>query len=258
MKFLSWNVNGVRAVHRKGELLSWIKGEKADFYCLQETKAHREQLGDEILNIKGYTSLWNAPSNGKRGYSGVAIYAKETPQKIEDALDVADCDGEGRLLILHYPKFILVNCYFPKSDTYGARFDYKMSFYDAFLKKMEKMRRMGKSIIFCGDVNVAHEPIDLARPVPNEKSPGYLPEERGWVDEVIDAGYVDTFRHLYPAKKEAYTWWDMVTRARDRNVGWRIDYFFISQDLLPHLKTATIYSEKYGSDHCPTGITLNI
>ena len=258
MKLVSWNVNGIRAVHRKNIFLPWFASEKADFICLQETKAHQEQLPDELLSVAGYHSYWNAPSNGKKGYSGVSVYAKRKPDEVLYGLGETEYDGEGRVLILIYPEFALINCYFPKSDKYGPRFEYKMPFYDKFLEKVEAIRRTGISIIFCGDVNAVHEEIDLARPGPNEGNPGYLPEERAWVDEVIARGYIDTFRHMYPDKRDAYTWWDMVTRARDRNVGWRIDYFFISQDLSGKLKRAFIESEVYGSDHCPVGIELSM
>jgi len=256
MKLLSWNVNGIRAVHRKEIFLSWVKSSKADIICLQETKAHPEQLPEEIRNIHGYHSYFNAPTNGKKGYSGVAVYSKNKPLKVDYGLGSSPYDGEGRVIVAHFEEFALINCYFPKSDAYGARYEYKMPFYDAFLEKIDELQRGGKSIIFCGDVNAAHEEIDLARPKANEGSPGYLPEERAWVDEVISHGYVDTFRFLHPNKVAAYTWWDMVTHARDRNVGRRIDYFFVSQDLAPRLRKAFIESEQFGSDHCPVGIEM--
>ena len=160
------------------------------------------------------------------------------------------------MIVAHYKDFVLLNVYFPNAGRGHDRLEYKMEFYDAFLEYIEKFRKKGKSVIFCGDVNTAHEEIDLARPQANEERTGFLPEERAWIDEVVTAGYIDTFRHFYPNKKDAYTYWDLITRARDRNVGWRIDYFFVSHDLANQLKGAAILSDVYGSDHCPIFLEL--
>jgi len=255
MKLISWNVNGLRAVHRKDVFLPFIKKVKPDILCLQETKSSEDQLVDEIKNVKGYYSYY-ASSQLRKGYSGVAIYSKEKPLKVECGMGIKKFDQEGRLLIAHYKNFVLLNGYFPNGGAGPERFKYKMEFYDAFLKYIEKLRKKGKKIIFCGDVNTAHEAIDLARPKANEKNTGFLPEERAWIDEVVYSGYIDTFRYFYPNKKDAYSYWDMKTRARDRNVGWRIDYFFISSDLSSKLNKAGILSKELGSDHCP--ITLEL
>lgn len=255
-KIISWNVNGLRAVHRKNGFLEFIKKEKPDILCLQEMKARKEQLPDEIRNIFGYHSYFNSPEE-KKGYSGVAIYTKEEPKKVEYGMGVKKFDTEGRLIAAHYDDFILLNVYFPNGGGGPARLKYKLDFYDEFLEFIEKFRKHGKKIIFCGDVNTAHEAIDLARPKENEENTGFLPEERAWIDEVVYHGYTDVFRHLYPHKVGAYTYWDMKTRARDRNVGWRIDYFFVSQDLLLKIKSTKILSDVYGSDHCPVELILD-
>jgi len=255
MKIISWNVNGLRAVHRKDMFLGFVKKQKPDILCLQETKAHKDQLPEEILNINSYYSYFSS-SQTKKGYSGVAIYTKEKPTKVEYGIGVKEFDEEGRIVVAHYKNFVLFNVYFPNGGGGPHRLKYKLEFYDAFLEKIERLRKRGKKIIFCGDVNTAHEEIDLARPKQNEDNTGFLPEERAWIDEVVYSGYVDTFRHFYPNKKDAYTYWDMKTRARDRNVGWRIDYFFVSSNLAPKLKSTKILSDVYGSDHCPIVLGL--
>lgn len=253
---ISWNVNGLRAVHTRGQFLEFIKKEKPDILCLQEVKAREEQLSEEVRTIAGYHSYFNSPHE-KKGYSGVAIYTKEKPKKVEYGMGVEKLDTEGRLLAAYYDDFVLLNIYFPNGGGGPARLAYKLEFYDAFLAHIEKFRKQGKKIIFCGDVNTAHEAIDLARPKENENSTGFLPEERAWIDEVISHGYTDVFRHFNPNKKDAYTYWDMKTRARDRNVGWRIDYFFVSQSLLPKVRGTKILSDVYGSDHCPIAMDIN-
>ena len=254
-KLISWNVNGLRAVHRKDGFLDFLKKERPDMLCLQETKASEDQLPDDLRAIPGYHAYF-ASSKVKKGYSGVAVYTKEKPMKVEYGLGIKKFDDEGRLLVAHFRDFVLLNAYFPNGGGGPARLKYKLEFYDAFLAYIEKLRKKEKKIIFCGDVNTAHEAIDLARPKENEKSTGFLPEERAWIDEVVYHGYTDVFRHFYPNKTEAYTYWDMKTRARDRNVGWRIDYFFVSPDLLPHVKSVKILADVYGSDHCPVTIEM--
>lgn len=256
-RIISWNTNGLRATHKNGQFLPFIKKEKPDILCLQETKAREEQLPEEIRNISGYYSYFNSPHE-KKGYSGVAIYTKEKPKKVEYGMGVKKFDTEGRLLAAHYDDFIVLNVYFPNGGGGPARLKYKLDFYDAFLAHIEKLRKQGKKVIFCGDVNTAHEAIDLARPKENEESTGFLPEERAWIDEVVYHGYTDVFRHLNPNKKDTYTYWDMKTRARDRNVGWRIDYFFVSNDLLSKVKSTKILHDVYGSDHCPISMDIDI
>jgi exodeoxyribonuclease-3 len=254
MKFISWNVNGLRALHKKGNF-QWLINESPDFFCLQEVKANPDQLLEEIKKIEGYFAYFNFPTL-KKGYSGVAVYTKKEPIKVDYGMGIEELDQEGRLLGLHFEDFVLFNVYFPNGGGGPERLDYKFRFYDAFLEYIEKIRKTGKKIIFCGDVNTAHEAIDLARPKENEENTGFLPEERAWLDEVVNHGYVDTFRHFYPTKTASYTYWDMKTGARMRNVGWRIDYFFVSLDLIKDLKAAKIHSEILGSDHCPLEIEI--
>lgn len=255
MKIISWNVNGLRALHRKGNF-SWIVNESPDIFCFQEVKAHPDQLIDEIKKSEGYHAYF-AFSEVKKGYSGVAVYTKKEPKKVDYGMGIKEFDQEGRLLGLYFEDFALFNIYFPNGGGGPERLAYKFRFYDVFLAYIEKVKKQYKGkIIFCGDVNTAHEAIDLARPRENEENTGFLPEERAWIDEVINHGYVDIFRNIYPAKIGAYTYWDMKSAARERNVGWRIDYFFISQDLIRQVKSVKIHNEIYGSDHCPIEIVL--
>ncbi len=254
MQIISWNVNGLRAIHKKGNFAEIIKKD-ADILCLQETKAEADQLAEEVRNPEGYFSYFSH-SKTRKGYSGVGVYTKVKPEKVEEGMGLKDMDQEGRLLVLYFKDFVLLNCYFPNGGGGPERLKYKLDFYDAFLGFTENLRKNGHKVIVCGDVNTAHEAIDLARPKENEKNTGFLPEERAWIDELINHGYVDIFRHLNQNKTEAYSYWDMKTAARERNVGWRIDYFFISSDLLPRVKQATIMSDFYGSDHCPVVLGL--
>ncbi len=254
MKILSWNVNGLRAVHKKESWNDFL-AENPDIFCLQETKAHPDQLPENLRETEGYFSYF-AHSEIKKGYSGVAIYTKTEPEKVVYGMGIEKFDQEGRLLTLYFKNFVLLTVYFPNGGMGPERLQYKLDFYDAFLDYIEKIKKSGHKIIFCGDVNTAHEEIDLARPKANEDNTGFLPIEREWIDEVVRHGYIDTFRYKNPNKKDAYSYWDMKTRARDRNVGWRLDYFFISSDLQSKLKTAFILTDIYGSDHAPTGIEL--
>ena len=254
MKLISWNVNGLRAVAKKG-FLDWLYESSPDILCLQETKAEAEQLPPEVRDPKGYFAYFSH-SKGRKGYSGVALYSKTKPDKVEYGIGIKQFDDEGRIVIGHYGDFVLLNIYFPNGGGGEERLRYKLEFYDAFLSYIEKLRAKGKHVIFCGDVNTAHEAIDLARPKENQKNTGFLPEERAWIDEVINLGYVDTFRYHNPHKAEAYTYWDMKTRARERNVGWRIDYFFIAPDKLSQLAGSGIMTNVFGSDHCPIWIDL--
>jgi exodeoxyribonuclease-3 len=254
--FISWNVNGIRAVEKKG-FIEWVDSCGADILCLQETKAHKEQLSDKILNIDSYNSNWS--SGVRKGYSGVATYSKIEPLDNESGFDGEErFDCEGRILVSYYEKFVLLNIYFPNGQKDDERLQYKLDFYDATLEFCEELRKQGKSLIICGDYNTAHNEIDLARPQANVNTSGFLRIERDWMDKFESYGYIDTFRKLHPDTKDAYSWWSYRTAARKRNVGWRLDYFYISPDLLPKLKRAEILTEVMGSDHCPVLLELDI
>ena len=252
VRILSWNVNGIRAAYKKG-ILNWFSKEQPDILCIQETKAMKEQLPQDLLNVNGYTSYFSSAE--RKGYSGTATYTKVNPVKVANGIGIKKFDSEGRFLITEFDEFILFNIYFPNGKAKKERLQYKMDFYEAFLKHLKKLLKQDKKIVICGDVNTAHKEIDLARPKANEKISGFLPEERKWIDKLLETGFTDTFRK-FNQKPEQYTWWDMMTRARDRNVGWRIDYFFISDNLNDNLKNAIILPEVMGSDHCPVGIEL--
>lgn len=250
----SFNVNGIRAIHKKG-FLEWINNANPDILCLQETKAQKEQLPEELINIKGYKSYWHSAE--KKGYSGVAIYAKKEPENIIYGIGNNLFDIEGRAIFIEYDKFILANAYFPNGGRGPERVDYKLKFYDELFFFLEKNYRDRKGVIVVGDYNTAHKEIDLARPKENEKNTGFLPEERQWIDKIINLGYVDIFRK-FNKEPEQYTYWDMFTRARERNVGWRIDYFMVSNDIEKFITKAQIHSDIFGSDHCPISIELKI
>ena len=255
LRLLSWNVNGIRAVYKKG-FVDWFLKENPDILCLQETKAHPDQLTDDLLYINGYKSYFSS-SIVKKGYSGVAIYTKQEPVKVEQGFGIPKFDDEGRIIIADYKSFVLINIYYPNGKASEERLQYKMDFYDAFLKYAENLKSKGKKIIICGDVNTAHKEIDLARPKENSKISGFLPMEREWLDKFFSHGYLDTFR-MFNDEPEQYSWWNMVTRARDRNVGWRIDYFFVSDNFKKNIKNAFILQEVMGSDHCPVGVELEV
>lgn len=252
MKILCWNVNGIRAVQRKG-FLEWLYRESPDIICLQETKASPEQLEKDLQEPRGYHTYWSYPE--RKGYSGVATFTREQLLKVEYGFGVADFDLEGRTIIAEYPEFVLLNVYFPNGKKDASRLKYKMDFYEAFLRYADSLKAGGKKLVICGDVNTAHKEIDLARPKENVKISGFLPEERAWIDKFIAHGYVDTFRHFTPMPNQ-YTWWDLKTGARERNVGWRLDYFFVTENLLSSVLKAFIMPEVMGSDHCPVGIVL--
>ncbi len=257
MKLISWNVNGLRALQRKELFQPFLEKYQPDILCMQETKSHREQLSEDIINIPGYISYFE--SGIRKGYSGVAIYSKTEPISIQTGFKLDDIfDQEGRIQIATYEKFILINIYFPNGGSGAERLAYKMKFYAALLQYLEGIDYSNKKIIITGDVNTAHTEIDLARPKENLKTSGFLPEERAWIDTLIqEYGFSDTLR-LKTDKPELYTWWDMKTRARDRNIGWRIDYFFVSTLLKGKVKDAYILSDVYGSDHCPVVLELDI
>lgn len=257
MKIISWNTNGLRATVKQGYFTPLFAFNNPDIVCFQEIKCEPEQLDDSTRNLKGYNSYFSF-SKLRKGYSGVAIYSKLKPEKIEYGFGIKKFDDEGRTLVAYYSDFILINCYFPNGGGGEERLKYKLEFYDAFLEFINKLKSEKKNVIFCGDVNTAHTEIDLARPKENENNTGFLPIEREWMDELVNNGWVDIFRNLYPTKKDVYTYWDMKTRARDRNVGWRIDYFFASQSLMKKVKSFKTLTEYMGSDHCPIMLDISI
>ena len=254
LKLLSWNVNGYRAALKKG-FGPFIGGCGADILGLQEVKSRPEQLTPADTDFPGYKYAWNCAE--RKGYSGVAAFYRQEPLEVSNGFGVERFDSEGRVIALEYPKFHLLNVYFPNGGQGPERLKYKLDFYDAFLDHIEKLRKTGKAVIFCGDVNTAHNEIDLARPKENAENSGFMPVERAWLDKISGKGWVDTFRAFHP-EPDQYTWWDYKTRARERNVGWRIDYYFINKEKASLVKDAFILPEVQGSDHCPVGIILKL
>lgn len=250
---VSWNVNGVRAVTKKG-FFTWLEKAQPDVLCLQETKAHVEQLSDDILKPAGYETFWS--SANRKGYSGTAVFTKVQPRLSVTNFDEDWLDEEGRVIMIEYADFLLFNVYFPNGGSGPERLKYKLVFYDKFMKYIEGYRKKGKNIVVCGDYNTAHFEIDLARPKENVKNSGFMPIERKKLDKLVELGYVDTFRQFHKEPNQ-YSYWDQKSRARDRNVGWRIDYFWVNQEFMPHVKDAFIWPDVMGSDHCPVGIRVD-
>lgn len=249
MKFISWNVNGLRACVGKG-FLDFFKEADADIFCLQETKL---QAGQIDLELPGYHQYWNYAE--KKGYSGTAIFAKEEALRVTCGIGMEEHDHEGRVLTLEYPDFYFVTVYTPNSQNELARLDYRMKWEDDFLSYLKKLEET-KPVIFCGDLNVAHKEIDLKNPKSNRKNAGFTDEERGKFTALVEAGFIDTFRHFYPDLEGVYSWWSYRFSARAKNAGWRIDYFLTSASLKDRLEDAMIYSEVMGSDHCPVGLII--
>ena len=252
MKLYSWNVNGIRAVQKKG-FVDWVLRETPDVLCLQETKAQFSQLEKELTNIEGYFSYWNAPV--KKGYSGVATYTRKKPVSVQYGIGTDRYDEEGRIIVTEYPAFTLLNIYFPNGQRDQERLDYKLAFYDEVLAYCVELMKDGKKVIVCGDFNTAHHPIDLKNPKSNETNSGFLPIEREYLDKWMDSGFVDTFRHFYPDTVK-YSWWSYMFQARPKNVGWRIDYFLVSRNMIDSVKDADILCDVMGSDHCPVALYL--
>lgn len=252
---LSWNVNGIRSVHKKG-FLDWLTKEKPDVICLQEIKAGIDQVPADLKNIPGYHCFFNPAK--RPGYSGVATLTLEKPISVREGFGIPEFDCEGRTLITEFSKFILINVYFPSGTSGPERLAFKMRFYDAFLDFCQNFRKTAKKpIVICGDVNTAHREIDLKNPKENAKNSGFLPEERAWIDKLISHGYVDTYRHLNPDKVE-YSWWTHRFQARARNIGWRLDYHFVTQDFVGSVKESFVLGKVPGSDHAPVGIRLEL
>lgn len=255
IKLFSWNVNGLRAVHRKGYFLEFLERVRPDIVGIQETKCRPEQLTDELLNTPGYHTYWAAAE--RAGYSGTALYSRREPLTVRAGFGIEEYDREGRTIVADYGDFVFITAYFPNGSRDHSRVPFKMNYKADFLAFVEGLRAQGRSVIFCGDINTSHRPIDLARPRQNQNTTGFLPLEREWLDQVVALGYLDTFRALYPDKEGAYTWWSQVTFSRTKNVGWRLDYFFITPDLLPRVIDAEIHPDVEGSDHCPVSLTLD-
>ncbi len=252
MRLLSWNVNGIRAAQRKG-FVDWVSQIGPDILCIQETKASPEQLSEELTAMPGYHVYFSSAE--RKGYSGVATYSNVKPQDVAHGLGIEKFDNEGRILRMDYADFTLFNIYFPNGKSSEERLDYKMEFYDAFLEHLGQLKRQGRNVVVCGDVNTAHKEIDLARPKPNEKISGFLPVERAWMDQWVSQGYVDTLR-MFNQEPGQYSWWDARGGGRSKNVGWRIDYFFVSESMKDKVTGAFIMPDVMGSDHCPIGIDL--
>lgn len=248
MKFVSWNVNGLRACITKG-FEDFFRSEDADFFCIQETKLQPEQL---TFKPEGWHIFLS--SAVKKGYSGTAIYTKHEPLSVAYGIN-GEHNDEGRVITLEYPRFYLVNCYIPNAQHGLARIDYRMEFEDAMRAYLSELSSK-KPLVYTGDLNVAHNPIDLARPKDNVGNAGYSDEERGKMTELLAAGFTDSFRYLYPERTEAYTWWSYRMNARERNIGWRIDYFIVSNAIAERIKDSTIYADVLGSDHCPVGLDI--
>ncbi len=249
MRFVSWNVNGLRACVKKG-FEDAFYGLDADFFCLQETKL---QYGQSDLPLSGYTGYWNYAE--KKGYSGTAIFARQPAESVRLGMDLPEHDGEGRVITLEYPEFFLVCVYTPNSQDGLRRLDYRMSWEDAFREYLQELDR-SKPVIVCGDMNVAHQEIDLKNPDSNRMNPGFTDEEREKMTVLLSSGFTVSFRHLHPDARDAYSWWSYRAAARERNVGWRIDYFLVSDRLRDHIQRAFICPEILGSDHCPVGLDL--
>jgi exodeoxyribonuclease-3 len=252
-KLISWNVNGIRAAEKKG-FLEWLAASNADLVAVQETKAHPEQLSASLLNPPGYLSAWNSAE--RKGYSGTGTYSRHAPVKVITGMNEPRFDTEGRVLIHEFEPFVFFNIYFPNGGRGAEWVAYKLAFYRRFLEVARNYMDGGHPIVATGDFNTAYAEIDLTRPKENVDHSGFMPEERAGLGEFFEAGLIDTFRHLHPDTVK-YSWWDVVTRARERNVGWRLDYFMVSPDLADRIVTADIHEEVMGSDHCPVSLVLS-
>ena len=253
MKLISWNVNGLRAAMGKG-FKEFFEKIDADIFCVQETKMQEDQIDIEISDLfKNYNSYWNSAI--KKGYSGTAVFTKKKPIKVSYGIGIEEHDNEGRIITLEFEDFYLVNCYTPNSKRELERLDYRMVWEDAIRNYLLELNKT-KPVIYCGDLNVAHQEIDLKNPKTNHQSAGFTDQERNKMTELLNSGFTDSFRYLYPEKENCYTWWSYMFHAREKNVGWRIDYFIVSKSIENKIKESAIYSEVLGSDHCPVGLEL--
>lgn len=249
MKFISWNVNGLRAVYKKG-FLDFFNKINADIFCIQETKMQEGQIK---LELEGYNQYFNYAT--RKGYSGTAIFTRIKPKNVTYGIGIEEHDQEGRVITLEFEKFYFITCYTPNSGRELARLDYRMTWEEAFRKYLKELDKK-KPVIICGDLNVAHKEIDLKNPKTNRKNAGFTDEEREKMTELIKAGFTDTYRYLYPDKENVYTWWSYMGQAREKNVGWRIDYFLTSDRIKNKIKETYIFDEILGSDHCPIGLEI--
>jgi exodeoxyribonuclease-3 len=254
VRLISWNVNGIRSAQRKG-FLEWLERERPDVLCLQETKARPDQLDEALLRGHGYHAAWHSAE--KPGYSGVATFAREAPDAVRVGLGVEAFDREGRVLVTRHGDVTLVNAYFPNGQRDCSRVPFKTDFYRAMLAFLEGLRAGGERVVVCGDFNTAHQPIDLKNWRANQKTSGFLPEERVLLDEYVAAGWVDAFRRLHPDATDHYTWWSNRPGVRARNIGWRIDYHFVAPELWPRVRAARLHMDVPGSDHCPVELELS-
>ncbi len=253
IKLVSWNVNGIRAVSKKDEFWDWFEDNDADIINFQEVRATQNDIPKKLADVEGYYQCFNEAE--KKGYSGVGTYSKIEPVEIVKGLGVEELDNEGRVLRIEYPDFFLYNIYFPNSGMNAKRLDFKVDFCNALLEQLVELKNEGKNLVITGDYNIAHNPIDVYNPKNCEGKSGYLPEERAWLDQLEDAGFIDTFR-MFDEGENNFTWWSYRTRARERNAGWRLDYFYVNEEIGDNVKSAEILADIYGSDHCPVTLEL--
>ena len=254
IKLVSWNVNGIRAVSKKEAFWSWFEDDDSDIINFQEVRATQEQIPKKLAEIDGFHKFYNEAE--KKGYSGVGTYSKIKPLSVTKGLGVEELDNEGRVLKIEYPDFILFNIYFPNSGKEGSRLDFKVQFCNELLSQLVELKNEGKNLVITGDYNIAHNPIDVYNPKNCEGKSGYLPEERAWLDELEEAGFVDTFR-MFDEGEGNFTWWSYRFKARERNSGWRLDYFFVNEEIKDNVISAKILADIYGSDHCPVTLELD-
>ena len=254
IKLVSWNVNGIRAVSKKEDFWSWFEDDDSDIINFQEVRATQEQIPKKLAEIDDFHKFYNEAE--KKGYSGVGTYSKIEPVSVTRGLGVEELDNEGRVLKIEYPDFILFNIYFPNSGKEGSRLDFKVQFCNELLNQLVELKNEGKNLVITGDYNIAHNPIDVYNPKNCEGKSGYLLEERAWLDELEEAGFVDTFR-MFDEGEGNFTWWSYRFKARERNSGWRLDYFFVNEEIKDKVKSAKILADIYGSDHCPVTLELD-
>ncbi|WP_295608958.1 exodeoxyribonuclease III [uncultured Methanobrevibacter sp.] len=254
IKLVSWNVNGIRAVSKKEDFWSWFEDDDSDIINFQEVRATQEQIPKKLAEIDEFHKFYNEAE--KKGYSGVGTYSKIEPVSVTMGLGVEELDNEGRVLKIEYPDFILFNIYFPNSGKEGSRLDFKVQFCNELLNQLVELKNEGKNLVITGDYNIAHNPVDVYNPKNCEGKSGYLPEERAWLDELEEAGFVDTFR-MFDEGEGNFTWWSYRFKARERNSGWRLDYFFVNEEIKDKVKSAKILADIYGSDHCPVTLELD-